>query len=111
LSTMEQNGEMVKPRKVSNRSLREAAGLMAIRLRQGGRLGCYVEGVGIACIDFQHLDQHGPTALIDAITTTIHEYLHHRHPRWDDRRVERWHEEHVRPRLPLLREFVRGLKP
>ena len=46
-------------------TVRQAAERMAGQLRKGDRLGCYIEDVGIAIIDFRHLDQHGENAFAE----------------------------------------------
>ena len=90
-------------------TVRQAAERIASQLRRGNGLGCYVSHVGIAIIDFRHLDRHGETAFADGLETFVHEWLHHLG--WTDRRIDRWWKKGADTRRELMQKVVRGLRP
>jgi len=90
-------------------TVRQAAERMAGQLRKGDRLGCYIEDVGIAIIDFRHLDQHGENAFADGLETFVHEWFHH--IGWTDRRIDRWWKKRAGPRRVLMQKLGTGRRP
>ena len=74
-------------------------------LRKTNAIGAYFDE-GIAIIDFRHVDLHKRgNGLLEALETCAHEYLHHTHRTWSNKRIDRV----LHPRLHLLKEFVKSL--
>ena len=103
---------MTKKKKAPTKlKLMTAAKELSKHLETSKSHGVCFQEAGVSVIAIGHILTEGQkAALVETLLTTIEEFYHYAHPTLNEHAVNRWFRDEIDPRLPLLREFVRGLK-